>query len=42
VQLAVGDFGGIKLIFNSAGVAVRRAKFLDIADDLFKCTFGLA
>ncbi len=41
VQLAIGDFGGIQFLFNSAGAALARAKFLDIDDDLFDRTFDL-
>jgi 3-oxoacyl-[acyl-carrier protein] reductase len=41
VQLALNDFGGIQFLFNSAGAALRRSKFLDIDDDLFERTFDL-
>ena len=41
VQLALDDFGGIQFLFNSAGAALRRSKFLDIDDDLFERTFDL-
>jgi 3-oxoacyl-[acyl-carrier protein] reductase len=41
VQLAIGDFGGVQFLFNSAGAALRRSKFLDIDDDLFDRTFDL-
>jgi NAD(P)-dependent dehydrogenase (short-subunit alcohol dehydrogenase family) len=41
VQLAIGDFGGVQFLFNSAGAAIRRSKFLDIDDDLFERTFDL-
>jgi 3-oxoacyl-[acyl-carrier protein] reductase len=41
VQLAIGDFGSIQFLFNSAGAAIRRAKFLDIDDDLFDRAFDL-
>jgi 3-oxoacyl-[acyl-carrier protein] reductase len=34
-------FGRIHFLFNSAGSAMRRAKFLDIDDDLFDRTFDL-
>lgn len=41
IELAVGEFGGVQFLFNSAGAAVRRAKFLDIDDDLLDRTFDL-
>jgi NAD(P)-dependent dehydrogenase (short-subunit alcohol dehydrogenase family) len=41
VQLALDDFGGIQFLFNSAGAALRRSKFLDIDDDLFDRTYDL-
>src|SRR6476619_588925 len=41
VQLAVDGFGSVQFIFNSAGAAIRRAKFLEIDDDLFAKTFDL-
>jgi len=41
VQLALDDFGAIHFLFNSAGAALRRAKFLDIDDNLFDKTFDL-
>jgi 3-oxoacyl-[acyl-carrier protein] reductase len=41
IQLAIGDFGGVQFLFNSAGAALRRSKFLDIDDDLFDRTFDL-
>ena len=41
VQLAIDDFGGVQFLFNSAGAALRRSKFLDIDDDLFERTFDL-
>jgi 3-oxoacyl-[acyl-carrier protein] reductase len=41
VQLAVDGFGGVQFLFNSAGAALRRSKFLDIDDDLFDRTFDL-
>lgn len=34
-------FGRINFLFNSAGSAMRRSKFLDIDDDLFDRTFDL-
>ena len=41
VQLAIGDFGSVQFLFNSAGAALRRTKFLDIDDDLLDRTFDL-
>src|ERR1700690_630550 len=41
VQLAIGDFGSVQFLFNSAGAAIPRSKFLDIDDDLFERTFDL-
>ena len=41
VQLALDDFGSVQFLFNSAGAALRRSKFLDIDDDLFDRTFDL-
>jgi NAD(P)-dependent dehydrogenase (short-subunit alcohol dehydrogenase family) len=41
VQLALDDFGSIHFLFNSAGAALRRSKFLAIDDDLFERTFDL-
>ena len=41
VQLALDDFGGIQFLFNSAGAALRRSKFLDIDDELFERTYDL-
>ena len=41
VQLAVDGFGAVHFLFNSAGAAIRRAKFLEIDDDLFDRTFDL-
>ncbi|HTT48525.1 MAG TPA: SDR family oxidoreductase [Pseudolabrys sp.] len=41
VQLALDDFGTIHFLFNSAGAALRRSKFLAIDDDLFDKTFDL-
>jgi 3-oxoacyl-[acyl-carrier protein] reductase len=35
VQLAIDGFGNVQFLFNSAGAAIRRAKFLEIDDDLF-------
>ena len=41
VQLAIDGFGSVQFLFNSAGAAIRRSKFLDIDDDLFDRTFNL-
>jgi 3-oxoacyl-[acyl-carrier protein] reductase len=38
---ALDAFGSIQFLFNSAGAAIRRAKFLEIDDDLIKKTFEL-
>jgi NAD(P)-dependent dehydrogenase (short-subunit alcohol dehydrogenase family) len=40
-QLAIDGFGSVQFLFNSAGAALRRSKFLDIDDDLFDRTFDL-
>ena len=41
VQLSLDGFGRIHFLFNSAGSAIRRSKFLDIDDDLFERTLDL-
>ncbi len=41
VELALNDFGRVHFLFNSAGSALRRSKFLDIDDDLLERTFDL-
>jgi len=41
VQLATDGFGRVNFLFNSAGAALRRSKFLDIDDDLLERTFDL-
>jgi 3-oxoacyl-[acyl-carrier protein] reductase len=41
IELAINDFGSVQFLFNSAGAALRRAKFLDIDDSLFDRTFDL-
>jgi 3-oxoacyl-[acyl-carrier protein] reductase len=41
VQLALDDFGTIHFLFNCAGSAMARTKFLDITDDLLERTFDL-
>src|SRR5262249_18035016 len=38
---AIETFGTVQFLFNSAGAALRRAKFLDIDDALFEKTFAL-
>src|SRR5579885_954129 len=38
---AINDFGRVHFLFNSAGAALRRSKFLDIDDDLIERTFDL-
>jgi NAD(P)-dependent dehydrogenase (short-subunit alcohol dehydrogenase family) len=40
-ELAIDGFGSVQFLFNSAGAALRRSKFLDIDDDLFDRTFDL-
>ncbi len=41
VQRAVAAFGAVHFLFNSAGAAIRRAKFLEIDDALLDKTFAL-
>jgi 3-oxoacyl-[acyl-carrier protein] reductase len=41
VKRAVDTFGSVQFLFNSAGAAIRRAKFLEIDDDLLERTFDL-
>jgi 3-oxoacyl-[acyl-carrier protein] reductase len=41
VELAIDGFGSVQFLFNSAGAAIRRAKFLEIDDALFEKTFDL-
>lgn len=41
IELAIGEFGSVEFLFNSAGAALRRSKFLDIDDDLFERTYDL-
>ena len=41
VQLALDGFGRIDFLFNSAGSALKRSKFLDIDDDLIDRAFDL-
>jgi NAD(P)-dependent dehydrogenase (short-subunit alcohol dehydrogenase family) len=38
---AISAFGSVQFLFNSAGAAIRRAKFLDIDDALMEKTFAL-
>ncbi len=41
VRRAIATFGSVEFLFNSAGAAMRRSKFLDIDDDLLERTFAL-
>src|SRR5882672_9321275 len=41
IQLALDGFSRVHFLFNSAGAAIRRCKFLDIDDALFEATFDL-
>ncbi len=41
IQAAIERFGRVHFLFNSAGAALRRAKFLEIDDDLMERTFKL-
>src|SRR5215469_3046125 len=41
VKRAIETFGAVDFLFNSAGAAMRRAKFLDIDDDLLEKTLAL-
>jgi NAD(P)-dependent dehydrogenase (short-subunit alcohol dehydrogenase family) len=41
VARAIAAFGGVQFLFNSAGAAFRRAKFLEIDDALMQKTFAL-
>ena len=41
IELALNDFGRVHFLFNSAGAAIRRSKFLDIDDALLERTFDL-
>ena len=40
-ERALAAFGRVQFLFNSAGAAVRRAKFLEIDDTLMEKTFAL-
>ena len=41
IQRAIDAFGTVQFLFNSAGAAIRRAKFLEIDDALIEKTFDL-
>ena len=41
IKRAISAFGGVQFLFNSAGAAIRRARFLEIDDDLIEKTFDL-
>jgi len=41
IELSLNAFGRIHFLFNSAGSALKRSKFLDIDDDLIERTFDL-
>src|SRR6202162_3086324 len=41
VRRAIETFGSVQFLFNSAGAALRRSKFLDIDDELLEKTFAL-
>ena len=41
VQRTVAAFGGVQFLFNSAGAAIRRSKFMEIDDTLMEKTFAL-
>ncbi len=41
VSRAIAAFGSVQFLFNSAGAAIRRAKFLEIDDALMDKTFAL-
>jgi NAD(P)-dependent dehydrogenase (short-subunit alcohol dehydrogenase family) len=41
VERSLAAFGNIQFLFNSAGAALRRSKFLDIDDTLMEKTFAL-
>ncbi|MDE2372934.1 MAG: SDR family oxidoreductase [Hyphomicrobiales bacterium] len=40
-EKAIAAFGGVQFLFNSAGAAIRRARFLEIDDALLEQTFAL-
>jgi 3-oxoacyl-[acyl-carrier protein] reductase len=41
IKRSIAAFGGVQFLFNSAGAALRRAKFLEIDDALLDKTFDL-
>jgi 3-oxoacyl-[acyl-carrier protein] reductase len=41
IELAINGFNRVDFLFNSAGAAIRRSKFLDIDDELIERTFDL-
>ncbi len=41
VKRSIDAFGSVQFLFNSAGAAIRRAKFLEIDDALLEKTFAL-
>ncbi|MGE5534454.1 MAG: SDR family NAD(P)-dependent oxidoreductase, partial [Acidobacteriota bacterium] len=41
VELAIDGFGRVHFLFNSVGAAIKRAKFLEIDDELLERTFNL-
>ena len=41
IELSLNEFGRIHFLFNSAGSALKRSKFLDIDDELFERTLDL-
>jgi NAD(P)-dependent dehydrogenase (short-subunit alcohol dehydrogenase family) len=41
IARAIAAFGSVQFLFNSAGAAIRRAKFLEIDDALMEKTFAL-
>ncbi|HEY2531234.1 MAG TPA: SDR family oxidoreductase [Xanthobacteraceae bacterium] len=41
VRRTIATFGSVQFLFNSAGAAIRRAKFLEIDDALMEKTFAL-
>jgi 3-oxoacyl-[acyl-carrier protein] reductase len=41
VERSLAAFGSVQFLFNSAGAAIRRAKFLEIDDALMEKTFAL-
>src|SRR6516165_10688490 len=41
IRRAIDTFGAVQFLFNSAGAALRRSKFLDIDDALFDNAFSL-